>query len=963
MKITFSKMSTGTTLTTTQAGQKVIIVSSANSTSQSQTLSSDAILHRSHSLPPSSKVSMATASESQATSSSHPLSLEEAMPAISTSGQPAMKHHRSKSGSKQKAPKPTTVVQRTEGPALSTSTSVTGAGGSGVVPAVIGASGKRASQTSQRPEPGMKLITQTVASSGGRMPSKAYQVSSTTTSSPTVRTTTIALPASKTSVSAGEWSSSPIMGVRNLVSTTGPRIVTVPSPITGRSPPTMSNVITLSPMALQKSGAKSTTTTVVVTKPGTVPGKTNVIVVQKSQVKSKTISSSRSTAPGIMTITTSILTRPKIAMTMTSGNPGVVPLPSTSLGSPSPSIRFPSPSVSAQKTVRGPSPVGAGTPVGGTLSRGRSPTSPLSVGQVIGSKGQVMMRPKSPIAQTIATLSAPRSPLPTNPEMQAKIKGHRRSSSKSPPGQSSQKLVESLAGGVVRTAKMAGRESSLIFQTGNKPNTEWIEYDGSPPASQSASSAIKALLEFKSQPPPAPASVKQVSIPGVIPGMMPSAARHLSTVATTTTTSTAAGGQPKEPTKNPSIVTVEVQGGSAERLEFSTEQLSSVVDQFEQFLESEEKEEKKEGKDSDSELRRRLMAPSLASTSKEKAVTVSKVSPPPFKLEGAKEVKGGVPDPKEEHTGVDPFEFVEEGVSTKEPTPVRKATHKQEPHRSAATEAKEPSERVSTEGAKAEVQQAPAVSLVTQGPRAGPLASVVMESSSSFDITQMNLEDLSCQRMQEEEEEEEEEEGEAEEEEGEEKREDDPSSSGEMLSFQEASSGGSGSEGVVGADGTVRVSRRKRKAPTPIDEETGPSSMPSWARAAWNLLQRVMRFRGANRPKGGINAASWFTRPVDPLEAPGYHKLIKKPMDFGTIKRNLEAGTYLDFGEFHQDMMLVRSNCLQYNPAGHAARRDCEEVFQFYSSEYSKTLDRWQKQMLVVPKSPKRLRTEPPPQP
>ena len=28
-----------------------------------------------------------------------------------------------------------------------------------------------------------------------------------------------------------------------------------------------------------------------------------------------------------------------------------------------------------------------------------------------------------------------------------------------------------------------------------------------------------------------------------------------------------------------------------------------------------------------------------------------------------------------------------------------------------------------------------------------------------------------------------------------------------------------------------------------------------------SLLQRVMRFRGANRSKGDLNAASWFTRP------------------------------------------------------------------------------------------------------
>ena len=55
-----------------------------------------------------------------------------------------------------------------------------------------------------------------------------------------------------------------------------------------------------------------------------------------------------------------------------------------------------------------------------------------------------------------------------------------------------------------------------------------------------------------------------------------------------------------------------------------------------------------------------------------------------------------------------------------------------------------------------------------------------METASTFDITHMTLEELSCRRMREEEEEDED--GDGEDDEGE-RREDDPGSSGEMASF------------------------------------------------------------------------------------------------------------------------------------------------------------------------------------
>ncbi len=56
--------------------------------------------------------------------------------------------------------------------------------------------------------------------------------------------------------------------------------------------------------------------------------------------------------------------------------------------------------------------------------------------------------------------------------------------------------------------RLPGKDPSgqvpMLFHTvsaARQPNKEWIDYDGNPPE-QSASSAIKALLEFRSQPQP-----------------------------------------------------------------------------------------------------------------------------------------------------------------------------------------------------------------------------------------------------------------------------------------------------------------------------------------------------------------------------------------------------------------------------------------------------------------------------
>ncbi|XP_028169621.1 bromodomain-containing protein 3 [Ostrinia furnacalis] len=61
-----------------------------------------------------------------------------------------------------------------------------------------------------------------------------------------------------------------------------------------------------------------------------------------------------------------------------------------------------------------------------------------------------------------------------------------------------------------------------------------------------------------------------------------------------------------------------------------------------------------------------------------------------------------------------------------------------------------------------------------------------------------------------------------------------------------------------------------------------------------------------------------FQQPVDAkkLNLPDYHKIIKKPMDLGTIKKRLESNYYYSAQECIQDFNTMFTNCYVYNKPG-----------------------------------------------
>ncbi|XP_078399410.1 peregrin-like isoform X2 [Cetorhinus maximus] len=56
-----------------------------------------------------------------------------------------------------------------------------------------------------------------------------------------------------------------------------------------------------------------------------------------------------------------------------------------------------------------------------------------------------------------------------------------------------------------------------------------------------------------------------------------------------------------------------------------------------------------------------------------------------------------------------------------------------------------------------------------------------------------------------------------------------------------------------------------------------------------------------------------FGEPVPLKEVPDYLDHIKKPMDFQTMKTQLEGHQYRTFDQFEEDFSLIVNNCLQYN--------------------------------------------------
>ena len=95
-----------------------------------------------------------------------------------------------------------------------------------------------------------------------------------------------------------------------------------------------------------------------------------------------------------------------------------------------------------------------------------------------------------------------------------------------------------------------------------------------------------------------------------------------------------------------------------------------------------------------------------------------------------------------------------------------------------------------------------------------------------------------------------------------------------------------------------------------------------WEKAANRMMSVLTR-----HPSSMI-----FNEPVDPekLGIKDYFDIIKRPMDFGTIKEKLKKHEYFTMRMFLEDVELVFENCLLYNGENTQVGHICKEVRDEY---------------------------------
>lgn len=102
------------------------------------------------------------------------------------------------------------------------------------------------------------------------------------------------------------------------------------------------------------------------------------------------------------------------------------------------------------------------------------------------------------------------------------------------------------------------------------------------------------------------------------------------------------------------------------------------------------------------------------------------------------------------------------------------------------------------------------------------------------------------------------------------------------------------------------------------------------------ILGKLMKSKGA----------IWFNAPVDAanLGLDDYHKIIKVPMDLGTVKSKFSKGVYDNSLDFASDVRLTFNNALTYNPVGHEVHRLASQLLRQFENSFSSAYSRYEKQ-------------------
>ncbi|XP_040573333.1 bromodomain-containing protein 2 isoform X2 [Lepeophtheirus salmonis] len=129
---------------------------------------------------------------------------------------------------------------------------------------------------------------------------------------------------------------------------------------------------------------------------------------------------------------------------------------------------------------------------------------------------------------------------------------------------------------------------------------------------------------------------------------------------------------------------------------------------------------------------------------------------------------------------------------------------------------------------------------------------------------------------------------------------------------------GVGVKSPLGGGGGEAVVEEEEDHYEAVNGQVFPPFMPTDAKPG-RLTNQLSYLRSVVMKAVWKHQFGWpFQSPVDAvkLNIPDYHKIIKHPMDFGTIKKRLENNFYWSAKQCIKDFNTVFTNCYVYNKAG-----------------------------------------------
>ena len=136
----------------------------------------------------------------------------------------------------------------------------------------------------------------------------------------------------------------------------------------------------------------------------------------------------------------------------------------------------------------------------------------------------------------------------------------------------------------------------------------------------------------------------------------------------------------------------------------------------------------------------------------------------------------------------------------------------------------------------------------------------------------------------------------------------------------------------------------------PVNGIVQPPFMPPPNKPHRNTNQLQFLLKVVMKAVWKHNFAWPFQTPVDAvkLKLPDYHKIIKQPMDLGTIKKRLENCYYNSASECIQDFQTTFTNCYVYNKPG----EDVVLMAQAIEKVFLSKLNEMPKEEIDIPMPP-----------